>query len=222
MDIKELHRGAFAAVSIKLDVGERIKVEPGAMVAMDPGVKVETKSGGILKGLKRAFLGGESFFLNYYEGPGEIVLAPLLIGDIVILDLNGEMFVQSTSFLASSEGVEVDTKFGGFKSFFMGEGIFLLRLSGNGKVVLGSFGGIVEKELLPGEEYIIDTGHVVAFDSTITYDVKAFGGMKSFFFGGEGLIVRMKGPGRVFYQTRNYPAFLQWIKKMSSRATGGR
>jgi len=104
----------------------------------------------------------------------------------------------------------------------MGEGIFLLRLSGNGKVVLGSFGGIVEKELPPGEEYIIDTGHVVAFDSTITYDVKAFGGMKSFFFGGEGLIVRMKGPGRVLYQTRNYPAFLQWIKKMSSRATGGR
>jgi len=221
MEIKELHRGAFAAVSIRLDVGERIKVEPGAMVAMDSNVKVETKSGGILKGLKRAFFGGESFFFNYYEGPGEIVLAPLLIGDIIVLDLNGEMLVQSTSFLAASDNVEVDTKFGGFKSFFMGEGIFLIRLSGNGKVVFGSFGGIVEKELLPGEEYIVDTGHVVAFDSTITYDVKAFGGIKSFFFGGEGLIVRMKGPGRIFYQTRNYPAFLQWIKT-TSKATGGR
>ncbi|HIP92153.1 MAG TPA: AIM24 family protein, partial [Thermotoga sp.] len=97
----------------------------------------------------------------------------------------------------------------------------LIRLSGNGKGVFGSFGGIVEKELLPGEEYIVDTGHVVAFDSTITYDVKAFGGIKSFFFGGEGLIVRMKGPGRIFYQTRNYPAFLQWIKT-TSKATGGR
>jgi len=221
MEIKELHRGAFAAVSIRLDVGERIKVEPGAMVAMDSNIKVETKSGGILKGLKRALFGGESFFFNYYEGPGEIVLAPLLIGDIMVLDLNGEMLVQSTSFLAASDNVEVDTKFGGFKSFFMGEGIFLIRLSGNGKVVLGSFGGIVEKKLLPGEEYIVDTGHVVAFDSTITYDVKAFGGIKSFFFGGEGLIVRMKGPGRIFYQTRNYPAFLQWIKT-TSKATGSR
>ena len=221
MEIKELHRGAFAAVSIRLDVGERIKVEPGAMVAMDSNVKVETKSGGILKGLKRAFFGGESFFFNYYEGPGEIVLAPLLIGDIIVLDLNGEMLVQSTSFLAASDNVEVDTKFGGFKSFFMGEGIFLIRLSGNGKVVLGSFGGIMEKKLLPGEEYIVDTGHVVAFDSTITYDVKAFGGIKSFFFGGEGLIVRMKGPGRIFYQTRNYPAFLQWIKT-TSKTTGSR
>ena len=221
MEIKELHRGAFAAVSIRLDVGERIKVEPGAMVAMDSNIRVETKSGGILKGLKRALFGGESFFFNYYEGPGEIVLAPLLIGDIMVLDLNGEMLVQSTSFLAASDNVEVDTKFGGFKSFFMGEGIFLIRLSGNGKVVLGSFGGIVEKKLLPGEEYIVDTGHVVAFDSTITYDVKAFGGIKSFFFGGEGLIVRMKGPGRIFYQTRNYPAFLQWIKT-TSKATGSR
>ncbi|WP_448375019.1 TIGR00266 family protein [Fervidobacterium sp.] len=217
-------KGSYALLKVQLGPGEQVRVEPGAMVYMKGPINVETSTGGVWKALKRAFLGGESFFMNTYysSGNGEIGIAPELPGDIDIIPVNGTLFVQSTSFLASDVQIDVDVSFGGFKSFFSGEGIFLLKLQGYGDAALSSFGGIRTIELQVGERITIDTGHVVAFDGSVNYSVRTFGGIKSTIFGGEGLVCDFTGPGRIYIQTRNYPAFVQWIRSLVPRETGSR
>ncbi|MGB9615095.1 MAG: TIGR00266 family protein, partial [Fervidobacterium sp.] len=152
----------------------------------------------------------------------EIGAAPELPGDIEVIHINDVLYVQSTSFLASDASVDIDVSFGGFRSFFAGEGIFLLKLKGYGDVAVSSFGGIKLLELAPGEQITIDTGHVVAFDGSVNYSVKTFGGIKSTLFGGEGLVCTFMGPGRVYIQTRNYTEFVQWIKSLVPGETGSR
>jgi uncharacterized protein (TIGR00266 family) len=217
-------RGSYALLKVYLGPGERVKVEPGAMVYMKGPVSVETSTGGVWKALKRAVLGGESFFMNTYysSGDGEIGIAPELPGDIETVHVNGTLFVQSTSFLACDAQVDLDVSFGGFKSFFAGEGIFLLKLQGYGDAAISSFGAIKILDLQVGEKITIDTGHVVAFDGSVNYSVRTFGGIKSTLFGGEGLVCDFTGPGRIYVQTRNYPAFVEWIKSLVPRETGSR
>ncbi|MGQ9855640.1 MAG: TIGR00266 family protein [Fervidobacterium sp.] len=217
-------KGSYALLKVSLGPGEQVKVEPGAMVYMRGPIEVQTSTGGVWKALKRTLLGGESFFMNTYisRGDGEIGIAPELPGDIEIVQTNGTLFVQSTSFLASDPQIDMDVSFGGFKSFFSGEGIFLLKLEGYGQVAISSFGGIRMLELGPGDSITIDTGHVVAFDGSVNWNVRTFGGFKSTLFGGEGLVCDFRGPGRVFVQTRNYPAFVEWIRSLLPRETGSR
>lgn len=186
------------------------------MVSMSAGMKMETKArGGIMKSIARAALGGESFFMNTYtatEGGGEITLAPTLPGDVIVTQMKGNsLLVQSGSYLASSDGVEVDTKWGGAKTFFGGEGLFMLRASGTGTLIMSSYGAIHTVKLAQGQKYIVDTGHLVAFDEGISYEVKTVGGLKSTVFSGEGLVVQLTGPGTVALQTRSEGAFLSWL-----------
>ena len=124
---------AYAIANIGLDAGEGLRAEAGAMVAMSSSVGMETKAeGGLMGGLKRMALGGESFFINTYTaqgGPGEVTVGPSLPGDVIHLPLAGHtVFVQSGSYLACGTGIEVDTKWGGAKTFFSGEGLFLLKI----------------------------------------------------------------------------------------------
>jgi uncharacterized protein (TIGR00266 family) len=169
----------------------------------------------LLKSLGRALLGGESFFQNTYQaGPngGEVTVAPALPGDLYIAVLQGEsLMVQSGSYVASSEDVSVDTKWGGAKTFFASEGLIMLRVSGQGKAILSSYGAIHEINLGAGERYTIDTGHLVAFSENMGFNVRSVGGLKSTLFSGEGLVVDMTGPGRVLLQTRSTDAFLSWL-----------
>ena len=143
-------------------------------------------------------LGGESFFQNTYQaGPngGEVTVAPALPGDMYIAELQGEsLMVQSGSYVASSEAVNVDTKWGGAKTFFASEGLIMLRVSGQGKAILSSYGAIHEINLAAGERYTIDTGHLVAFSENMGFNVRTVGGLKSTLFSGEGLVVDMTGP----------------------------
>ena len=140
------------------------------------------------------------------------MLAPALPGDIAHLRLNGEtVFVQSGSYMASSPDIEIDTKWSGAKGFFSKEGLFLLKASGMGELFLSSYGGIHEVALNPGQSYTIDTGHMVAFDSTIDYNVRKVGGLKSTLFSGEGLVASYSGTGRLFMQTRSEDAYLSWL-----------
>ena len=126
--------------------------------------------------------------------------------------MTGETYlVQSGSFLASSEGVTTDTKWGGAKTFFGGEGLIMLRCAGSGTLILSSYGAIHELELASGESYTVDTGHLVAFSEDIGFNVRAIGGLKSTIFGGEGLVVDLTGPGKVLMQTRSVGAFLDWL-----------
>ena len=210
-----LYKPSYSLAVISLDRGEDITAEAGAMVSMSPSIRIETKMrGGLLGGLARKFMGGESFFLNTFraEEPGEVTLAPALPGDVVHLELNNEvLMVQSGSYMACSTDISIDTQWGGAKTFFSGEGLFLLRLEGKGDLFLSSYGAIHSKDLGKGEKYIVDTGHMVAFDQSVDYRVTRVGGLKSTLFSGEGLVVEMTGPGRVYIQTRSSDAFLSWL-----------
>ncbi len=227
MQIEIKYKPAYAMAHVQLDPNEAVKVEAGSMVSMASGVGIETKAaGGILKSLARSFLGGESFFMNTYQSPasgGWINLAPPLPGDMFELDLSSEnLMIQSGSFVASEENIEVDTKWGGGRTFFASEGLILLRASGTGKLLLSSYGAIEEVNLASGEKITVDTGHLVAFTEGIGFNVRAVGGIKSTLFSGEGLVVDLTGPGRVLTQTRSQDAFLSWlIPKLPKPDSGG-
>lgn len=214
MQVEILYRPSYSLASVRLAPGESIRAEAGAMVSMSGGVRMETKmQGGLLGALKRSVLGGESFFINTFtaESAGDVALAPSLPGDIIPIALDGELYIQSGSYLASSEGVEIDTKWGGAKSFFSREGLFLLKATGRGTVLVASYGAIHPIGLGAGERISIDTGHMVAFDATVRYTVKRAGGLKVTLLSGEGLICEYVGPGRVWMQTRSEDSFLSWL-----------
>jgi uncharacterized protein (TIGR00266 family) len=214
MDYDIESRPSYALLSVALDAGEAIRAEAGAMVSYDDGIDIETgASGGILGSLKRSVLGGESFFQNTFTATeaGEVTLAPALSGDVAHYELDGTLLVQSGSYLASDPDIELDTKFGGGRTFFGGEGLFLLKLDGTGPVFLSSYGAIRERELEDGERFTVDTGHIVAFEDSTSFDVNRVGGLKSTLFSGEGLVCTFTGPGKVWLQTRSPDAFLAWL-----------
>jgi uncharacterized protein (TIGR00266 family) len=209
-----LHRPSFSLLEVELSSGEAVQAEAGAMVHMSPSVKIETKAkGGVLGAFKRSMLGGESFFINTFRaegGSGSIGLAPAYPGDIEAFELNGILYAQSGAFLASSEGINIDTKWGGANSFFGREGLFLLKMTGSGLVFLSSFGAIYKKEL-HDESFIIDTGHMVAFSEGLDFNIRRVGGLKSTLFSGEGLVAEFHGTGTLYIQTRSMDSFLGWI-----------
>ena len=216
MQVDIQYRPSYSLAVVKLDPNESIQVEAGSMVSMSPGMTIETEAkGGLMGALKRSVLGGESFFMNNYRAPGQggqLTLAPVLPGDLAVLELSGETFmVQSGSYVASSEGINIDTKWGGAKTFFASEGLIMLKCSGTGTLVVSSYGAIHDMDLAAGESQTVDTGHLVAFTEGIGFNVKRIGGMKSTLFSGEGLVVDLTGPGRVLLQTRSDDAFLSWL-----------
>jgi uncharacterized protein (TIGR00266 family) len=217
MQIETLFRPSYSTAKVVLGPNEGLVAEAGAMVSMSSDITVETKmQGGLLKSLARSVLGGESFFINTFRASargGEILLAPTLPGDISHFGLSGNetYLVQSGSFLGSQETVTTDTKWSGAKTFFGGEGLIMLRCSGVGALILSSYGAIHEVNLEAGQSYTVDTGHLVAFNETMGFRVRAIGGMKTTLLGGEGLVVDLTGPGRVLLQTRSVGAFLGWL-----------
>jgi uncharacterized protein (TIGR00266 family) len=207
MDIEIGYRPGQSLAKVMLHPGESLIAESGAMVGMSTNVQMQTQSGGVMSGLKRMF-GGESFFRNTFtaqNGPGELLLAQALCGDMVLLDMTPSgYFVQSSSFIASTPDVNLETKVGGFKSFFGGEGIFVLKATAPtpGKLLLGAFGGI--QELACDGNLVIDTGHLVAWDATLDYQVgKSAEGWVASFLSGEGLVCHFRGQGRIWIQSRN-------------------
>ncbi len=215
MQYDVLYRGSYALLNLQLAAGDSVSAEAGAMVSMSSGIEIETSMrGGLLGGLKRRVLGGESFFMNTFSAAqdGEVNFAPSLPGDIYAVDLNNEtVFAQSGAYIASTPGIDVDTSWGGAKTFFSGEGFFLLKISGSGTVFLSSYGAIHEIMLDAGQSYTVDTGHMVSFAEGVGYNVRRVGGLKSTFFSGEGLVVELTGPGKVTIQSRSTDAFLAWL-----------
>jgi uncharacterized protein (TIGR00266 family) len=213
MKIEIHHRPAYAMAEILLGAGETVVAESGAMISMDTSVQIETSAGkkgqgllgGLVAGLKRT-VAGESFFQNRFTAStsgGRVSFAPTLVGDIASVELrNSTMILQSTAFLCSGEDITVQAKWGGARSFFGGEGLIMLRATGTGPLVFNSFGGI--KEIEVSGEFVVDTGHIVAFDDSLMFNIRKFGGgWRSFIFGGEGLVCHFSGRGRLWIQTRN-------------------
>jgi len=218
MKVELLHQPDSAIARINLNAGEEIIAEAGTMIAMSGFINVSTtlrqgKGGGILGGFKR-MLGGESLFLSVFRSPtanGEIYLAPKLMGDILTYQLTPTgLVVQASSYLAGSNGVDIDLGFQGFKSLFSGESVFWLDISGTGTLLLASFGAIYEIEV--NGEYIVDTGHIVAFEKSLKFEItKPGASWIGAFLGGEGLVCRFKGRGKLFCQTHNPGAFGQLV-----------
>jgi uncharacterized protein (TIGR00266 family) len=207
---------AFAFGEITLPAGGAVRVEAGAMAMTKGDVQISTSTqGGFMKGLKRT-LGGESFFVNdFTSGSGGIVaVAAALPGDMteVTLDGSGALLVQSGSWVASDTSITVDSKWGGGKSFFSGEGLILLRCTGQGEILLSAYGAIRPHTLVAAEVMTLDTGHVVAFDESVKYSVRKAGSWKSTLLGGEGLVTDFTGPGRVWLQTRSSADLISWIQ----------
>lgn len=214
MNIELLHRPGNTAAKITLQEGESITAESGAMIAMSGNMDVTTtthkkKSGGLLKAAKR-LLAGESLFLNHFEpkqGSGTIFFGTDLAGDMMTMDLDNEnLIVQSGSFLACSSNIDIDLGWQGFKSLFSGESVFWLNLKGSGQLVLSSFGAIYPVEV--DGEYIVDSGHIVAFDETLDFKItKAGKSWLNSFLGGEGLVCKFQGTGTVWCQSHNTGSF---------------
>jgi uncharacterized protein (TIGR00266 family) len=213
------HNPSYASLILQLQANQTVMVESGAMAAMDPCLKMKSKvQGGLMKGVGR-MLGGESFFVSEFtaEGrAGELYLSPGVPGDIQHYRLNNtcSLMVQSSGFIACSQRVEIDTKFQGFKGFFSGESLFLLKASGEGDFWFSSYGAIIE---IPVEgDYIVDTAYIVAFEDTLTYNVEMIGGLswrqlKTGILGGEGLVCRFSGKGRLWIQSRNLFSLLNFL-----------
>jgi uncharacterized protein (TIGR00266 family) len=215
MDIDIQFRPSYSLAIVKLAPSERVRADKGAMVSHSADVEVETKAeGGLLKSLGRSFLGGESFFQNFWKAGaqgGEVTLAPDLPGDIICITMTGgPLLIQSGSYLASEDGIDLSGKLSS-KAFLSGEGFSMLEAKGNGKVLVSSYGAIYEKELGSGERYIVDTTHLVAFDGNMNVQTKAVGGLKSTMLSGEGLVVELTGPGKLYLQTRSPQALISWI-----------
>ncbi len=203
------HSPAYASLIINLKPNQKILVEAGAMAAMDSWIKMKSKvQGGLLKGLGR-MVGGESLFISEFvaEGKaGQIYISPGVPGDVQHYSLQGNaLLIQSSGFVACSPTVEIDSKFQGFKGFFSGESLFLLRATGQGDIWFSSYGGIIE---IPVDgDYVVDTGYIVAFEDSLTYHVEMLGGLsfrglKTGILGGEGLVCRFRGKGRLWVQSR--------------------
>jgi len=214
MKVDFVHRPGAAAARLTLEPGEVVTAEGGCMIAMsgDMGIETTTKkkgAGGILAAAKR-LLSGESFFLNHYTAGtqgGDVWVASSLMGDMFEYDLQNEnLIVQGGSFVACEQGVEIDLGWQGFKTVLSGERMFWLHLHGAGKVVLNSFGAIYPVKV--DGEYIVDTGHIVAFNETLDFSItKAGKSWISSILGGEGLVCKFSGKGIVWCQSHNPTSF---------------
>lgn len=223
------HAGAFALAVVNLQAGQQIAAEAGAMVSMSANIDLHSElKGGIFGALKRA-VGGESAFVSTFTangGPGEVCFAPGAPGDVAGIEMNNQAFmVQSSSYLAGDTSLQVDTKFGGAKSWMGGEGLFVLHITGSGLLLVSSFGAIHRKTLRPGEQYVIDTGHLVAWEGHMQYNLRkaAKSGYFRSFLSGEGLVAEFTGPGEILIQTRNLAAFAGLLKPFfpSQGGSGG-
>jgi uncharacterized protein (TIGR00266 family) len=223
------HRPDFAWLTIELGQGQQVFGEPSAMATMDPTIELKAGLlGGFGRSLGRAF-GGESLIINTFtavRGPGAINFAPGPAGDMAHYRLSGgRLFLQRGAFVAHGAGVSVSASWQGAKGFFSGEGLVLLQAHGEGDLFFNSYGAIVEIDV--SDELIVDTGYVVAFEETLQYRVGVLPGLragsqlKSFLFGGEGLVCRFTGRGKVWIQTRTIQPFLRFIHPFRPARSSG-
>lgn len=230
MEYHVLHPGSNSALMVNLGPGESMKAEAGTMLARSTALSVRGHLwGGAFGAFRRSVLGGETFFFQDISAdqgqPGEVVIAPRVLGDIKIIPLTGgqDFFVQNGCFLAALEHVEMDTKVQKLtRGLFSGAGLFVLHMKGTGHIVVSAFGAIMEVPLAAGQQYVVDNGHIVAWSGDTEYHiVKAASGWVSSVTTGGGFACRFTGPGRIWLQTRNPRAFGAWLARFTPRAGAG-
>ena len=213
---------SYSLLEVTLEPGEQLVTESGAMTWMDTGISVETSTrGGLLSGVKRSLLGGESFFQNTYTGPGTIGLAPGQPGDVRAYEMDeGDLLLERGAYLASTTGIETNSDFQGLRGLF-NEGLFILRVSGSGLVFFNAYGDI--QEIKVDGSYVIDNGHAVAWEPSLDYRLTRAGRIRSFLFSDQ-IIMEFSGRGRLWVQSRNPRSLADWIfpfRSQESSSGGG-
>jgi uncharacterized protein (TIGR00266 family) len=212
------YQPSYAMLVVHLSPGETITAEAGSMTYMNSFMEVHTRmrEKGILGTLGFSLIGKQSFFVNDFTatgGEGEAGFAAAPVGDIQELEILPDqgMIIQKASYIASSPGVELNVEWQGLTRGLFGQGIFMIKVSGSGKLFINTFGAIDQHELGPGDSLTVDNFHLVAFSDSCQYSVHKFGGLKETLLGGEGLVTEITGPGKVFIQTKNLWEFTEWI-----------
>lgn len=207
----------FQALKVRLSRGETVTVESGSYLLSRGKIEVKTTTGGLLSGILRALAGGESLFLNEIralDNGAEIWIAPPTPGDIGAVELAGQpIIIQDSSYLAHIGDVRVSVAWRGFRGLLAEGELVWLKAEGSGVVFINSFGSIERIDLGPGEKVTVDNWHFVAMDSSVRYEVRKFGGWKTFLLGGEGLVIEAEGPGRIWIQTRNVEGFAGILRR---------
>jgi uncharacterized protein (TIGR00266 family) len=223
MQVQRRHDPSFTVARLILSGGESVRVEGGAMIAHSAGVELEAKAeGGVMAGLKRSVLGGGSFFVTTYTAPpqgGWVDVAGVLPGDTVEIGVTPEtpFFLRRGSWMANSSGVEIDTQWGGMANLFGGQGGFGFRASGHGEAIVSIYGAVDIIDLEQDETVTIDTGHVVAYQLDVRFQMRraARGRTVQSLKSGEGWVFDFFGPGRVLLQSRNPDAFAEWAQSLA-------
>ena len=218
MDYKIKYKPSYSMLVVNLEKDETVTAEAGAMTYMEPNIDVKTRKRerSLLGTIGLSLFGGQSFFVNDYsakDGPGEVAFVAAPVGDIETLDVaaNQGYIIQSSSYIASTQNVDLDIKWQGFTKGLFGQGLFMMKAQGNGKLFINTFGAIDKHAIEAGKTLIVDNFHLVAFSDTCDYKVRKFGGLKSTILGGEGLVTEISGPGDVYIQTKNLREFVEWL-----------
>ena len=205
----------FAHIHVDLAPGESIITESDAMSSMSAEVDVNARlNGGLMSGLIKKILGGESLFINQFSNNTKQTLRLTLVqntpGEIREVHLDGEAIcLQPGAYICSTPGIKLGVKYAGLGSFIGREGLFKLVVKGKGTLWYGAYGGLVDKQV--EGEYIVDTRHLVAYEPHMKLKVQLAGGIFSSFFGGEGLVTRIEGKGKIVVQTRSISGLAGWL-----------
>ena len=212
------YQPSYSMLVLSLNEAQAVVAEAGAMTYMTPNMQVKTRARqkSILGTLGVSILGGQSLFVNEYwpdQGQGEIGLVSAPVGDIAKINIaRGKGYViQKSAYIASSPGVDLDVQWQGFTKGLFGQGLFMIKTSGDGELFMNCFGAIDRHTLQAGETIIVDNFHLVGFSDSCQYEVQRFGGWKETLLSGEGLVTRITGPGEVLIQTKNIRELVEWL-----------
>lgn len=212
------YRPSYSMLVVHLKPSQSITAESGSMTYMSPDIQVQTRmrERSILGTIGLKVLGRQSFFVNDYaatSGPGQVAFVAAPVGDIDVLEVSpGKGYViQKASYIASTSGVDLDIQWEGFSKGLFGQGLFMIKATGQGQLFINTFGALDRHALTYGEKLTVDNFHLVAFSDTCSYKVTKFGGLKETILGGEGLVTEISGPGEVLIQTKNLREFVDWI-----------
>lgn len=212
------YRPSYSMLVVRLKPSQSITAESGAMTYMSPNIQVKTRmrEKSVLETIGLKVLGRQSVFVNDYiaaGGPGEVAFVSAPVGDIDKLEVTPTRgyIIQKASYIAHTGGVNLDVQWQGFTKGVFGQGLFMIKVTGQGQVFINTFGALDHHTLQPGEKLTVDNFHLVAFSDTCQYNVIRFGGLKETILGGEGLVTEITGPGEVLIQTKNLREFVEWL-----------
>lgn len=223
----QIIKNPVGILEVHLRNGETITAEAGALVFMKGKIEIKTKMrSDFLKTVKVSILGNESFFVNNYTAKEDGCVLGLTgppVGDIIEIPItrNEGFIVQSGSYIASTQDVEIDTKWQGFTKGIFGSELFMLKATGDGTVFCNAYGGIIKKEITNEEKIIIDNYHLVALSINSDYKVTKFGGLKNTLLGGEGFVTEVSGPSTIYFQTKNLKELIDLLGVRHSNETQG-